>query len=161
MKGERVPEGSLINHSGNPTDNPAVMFEEPLGALRTMGLHKGSGVALVCDILGGAFTGGGAYLPERVVADRIVNNMLAILIDPTVFGGAEAFFGDVDAYTDWVKSSRPAPDTDHVRFPGDPERETLVERQKNGIPVDDATWAQLLETAGSVGLSSDDIRDIA
>ncbi len=160
MKGEKVPEGCLIDHDGNPTNDPSVMFEEPLGALRAMGLHKGSGLALICDILGGSFSGGGAYLPERIVPDRIVNNMLAILIDPNVFGGAEAFYRDLDAYTDWVKASPPAPDTDAVRFPGDLERETRIERGKSGIPIDDATWALLLETAGSVGLSEEEISAI-
>ena len=37
--------------------------------------------------------------------------LLAILIDPDVFGLAESFGVDMDAYTDWVKASPPAPFT--------------------------------------------------
>ena len=48
LKGQKVPDGCLIDHEGNPTDEPRVMFEEPRGALRAMGLHKGSGLALIC-----------------------------------------------------------------------------------------------------------------
>ena len=157
LKGQKVPDGCLIDHEGNPTDEPKVMFEEPRGALRAMGLHKGSGLALICDILGGSLSGGGAYLPDRIVPGSVINNMLAILIDPNVFGGAEAFYEDLDAYTDWVKASPPAPGTDVVRFPGDVERETRIERGQNGIPIDDATWAQIIEAAGSVGMTEDAI----
>lgn len=160
LKGDEVPDGSLIDHEGNPTNDPAVIFEEPLGALRTMGLHKGYGMALICDLLAGSFSGGGAYLPDRVYDARVINNMLTILIDPDVFGGAEAFFGDVDNYTDWVKASPPAPGVDTVMFPGDPERKTRAERTKNGIPIDDGSWQQLLETAGSTGLSEAEIERI-
>lgn len=155
MKGVEVADDCLIDHMGNPTNDPAVMFEQPKGALRTMGLHKGYGLALLCDILAGSFSGGGAYLPERVVDARVINNMLAILIDPDVFGGAEAFFGDIDNYTDWIKSSPPAPGVDEVMFPGDPERKTREKRKSSGIPIDDGTWAQLMQTAEGAGLSAD------
>ncbi|MCR9135972.1 MAG: malate/lactate/ureidoglycolate dehydrogenase [Alphaproteobacteria bacterium] len=160
LKGGEVPDGSLIDHDGNPTNDPKVIFDEPLGAMRTMGLHKGYGLSLICDLLGGAFSGGGAYLPERVIDARIINNMMMILIDPDVFGSAEAFFGDVDNYTDWVKSAAPAPGFESVMFPGDPERKTRLERSSNGIPIDDGSWQQLLETAGSVGLSEAEINKI-
>ncbi len=160
LKGAEVPENSLIDHRGNPTSDPAVMFEDPLGALLTTGGHKGYGLALICDILGGSLSGGGAYLPNQVVDARIINNMMTILIDPNVFGGAEAFYENVDDYTDWIKTARPAPGVDAVLFPGDPERLTRKERSKNGIPIDDGSWRQLLETAGSVGLSDADIERI-
>lgn len=160
LKGVDAPEGSLIDHEGNPTNDPSVIFEAPLGAMRTMGQHKGFGMALICDILGGAFSGGGAYLPDRVYDARIVNNMMTILIDPDVFGDAETFFGDIDNYTDWVKASKPAPGVDAVMFPGDPERNTRTERTKNGIPIDDGSWQQLLDTAASVGLPEAEIARI-
>jgi len=157
MRGTEVPDNSLLDAEGNPTNDPAVMFNEPKGALRTMGLHKGYGLALIGDILAGAFSGGGAYLPDRVVTSKVINNMLAILIDPNVFGGAEAFFGDMDDYTDWVKSSPPSPDVESVLFPGDPERAARAERLENGIPIDDGTWIRLMESAVSVGLSAEEI----
>ncbi|MCR9139913.1 MAG: malate/lactate/ureidoglycolate dehydrogenase [Alphaproteobacteria bacterium] len=160
MKGEAVPDGCLIDHQGRPTNDPTVMFEEPKGALTTMGLHKGFGMALICDILGGSFSGGGAYLPDRVISSRVINNMLAILIDPDVFGDAEAFYSDIDNYTDWIKASPPAPGTEGVLFPGDPERKVRAEREATGIPIDDATWAQLLVTAENVGIPQDEIARI-
>ncbi|MDU9007089.1 malate/lactate/ureidoglycolate dehydrogenase [Sedimentitalea todarodis] len=154
LAGAEVPENCLVDAQGVPTRDPSVMFEEPKGALTTMGLHKGFGLSLLCDILGGALSGGGAYLPSRVVENRVVNNMFAILIDPDVFGGAEAFFSDIDQYTDWVKSSPPAPGSDGVFFPGDPERLAYQERSEIGIPLDAGTLAALEGVAKSLGLQS-------
>ncbi len=152
LSGKTVPEGSVIDAQGNPTNDPSVMFDEPTGALTTFGQHKGFGLALLGDILGGSFSGGGAYLPEREVTSRILNNMMAILIDPDVFGAAEAFGIDVDKYTDWVKSSPPAPGVEAVQLPGDPERRSAADRHANGIFVDPGTLAQLAQAAQSVGV---------
>lgn len=157
LSGKQVPEGSVIDPEGNPTTDPSVMFSDPAGSLTTFGQHKGFGLALLGDILGGSFSGGGAYVPERAVPARIVNNMMAILIDPNVFGSAQDFGADVDSYTDWVKASPPAPGFDAVQLPGDPERASASDRQENGIPVDPGTIAQLLEAAQSVDVPQADI----
>jgi uncharacterized oxidoreductase len=155
LSGKQVPEGSVIDPQGNPTTDPSVMFQEPAGSLTPFGLHKGFGLALLGDILGGAFSGGGAYLPEREVPDRIINNMMAILIDPNVFGEAKEFGIDVDKYIDWVKASPPAPGFDAVLLPGDPERLCTVDRLKNGIPLDAGTIEQLIATAKSVNATNE------
>jgi len=147
LSGKEVPDGSVIDAKGNPTNDPSVMFDDKGGSLTTFGQHKGFGLALLGDILGGSFSGGGAYLPTREMPGSITNNMLAILIDPDVFGMAEAFGIDMDRYTEWVKSSASAPGVDAVQFPGDPERKTAQDRHANGIPLDAGTVAQLTEAA--------------
>jgi len=152
LSGKPAPEGALIDAHGAPTRDPSVVFDGAGGALTAFGQHKGFGLALLGDILGGSFSGGGAYAPTREVPDRIVNNMMAILIDPNVFGLAESFGVDVDSYTDWVKASPAAPDTSGVQFPGDPERRSTAERLANGIPLDAGTLAQLSEAARKAGV---------
>ncbi|MHA6261768.1 malate/lactate/ureidoglycolate dehydrogenase [Arenibacterium sp. CAU 1754] len=153
LSGKQVSEGALIDATGAATTDPSVMFEEPKGALTTFGQHKGFGLAMLGDILGGAFSGGGAHLPDRVVTGRIVNNMMAVLIDPDVFGAGADFAQDYDRYVAWVKASPPAPGTEAVMMPGDPERRARELRQATGIPVDTGTWGQLLETGETVGLT--------
>ena len=155
FSGKQVPEGSVIDPQGKPTTDPSVMFQEPAGSLTPFGQHKGFGLALLGDILGGAFSGGGAYLPEREVPNRIINNMMAILIDPDVFGEAKEFGIDVDKYIDWVKASPPAPGFDAVLMPGDPERLCKMDRLKNGIPLDAGTIQQLIATARSVNVPAE------
>jgi len=159
LSGTEVPAGAVIDVQGHPTTDPSVMFDDNGGSLTTFGQHKGFGLALLGDILGGAFSGGGAYLPEREVTSQILNNMMAILIDPNVFGSAEAFGIDVDKYTDWVKASPPAPGVDAVQFPGDPERASAAKRSAEGIPMDAGTLAQLRQAATDAGLSGQEIAD--
>ena len=161
LSGKPVPPGSVIDATGAPTTDPAVMFEEPKGALTTMGAHKGFGLAILCDILGGSFSGGGANLPERVVEGRIINNLFAIVFDPDVYGGAAEMGLDIDAYTQWVKSSPPGPGSDGVLFPGDPERLAQADRGANGIPLDDGTWTELVTAAETAGLSAVRIAELA
>ncbi|WP_250231079.1 hydroxycarboxylate dehydrogenase HcXB, partial [Escherichia coli] len=57
-KGVPVPPGCLIDVNGVPTTNPAVMQESPLGSLLTFAEHKGYALAVMCEILGGALSGG-------------------------------------------------------------------------------------------------------
>jgi uncharacterized oxidoreductase len=152
LSGNTVPEGALIDADGRPTRDPAVLFQDPKGALSTFGAHKGFGLAMLGDLLGGALGGGQTAGADRIEEGVIVNNMLAILIDPDIFGGADAFFEEMRGYLDWVRSSPPAPGRDAVLIPGEPERLARAERNANGIPVDPGTWAQLEETAELAGL---------
>ena len=57
-EGRMLPLGALINAHGRPTGNPAVIFQEPFGAIVSFGEHKGSGLALACELLAGVLSGG-------------------------------------------------------------------------------------------------------
>ena len=49
--------GLLIDSEGNATADPGVLYNAPYGAILPFGLHKGGGLAVICDILAGALTG--------------------------------------------------------------------------------------------------------
>jgi uncharacterized oxidoreductase len=48
-----VIEGALLDHEGRPTTEASVMYSEPRGVVLPFGEHKGSGLALVCELLCG------------------------------------------------------------------------------------------------------------
>ena len=81
-KGELLPEGAIVDSRGRPTRDPEAFFADPPGALTTAAGHKGYGLALFVEVLAGALTGGGAGHPDNPTADRPINNLLSILIDP-------------------------------------------------------------------------------
>ena len=159
-KGESAPEDSLIDANGDPSNDPAVMFSDPPGALRSIGLHKGYGLAVVCEILAGALTGGGTAKPDLFGLDTIRNNMLSILIDPSRLGERDDFSSEVEAFKEWMKGSPSAPGADGVMMPGEPERKTFVSRVSNGIPVDEETWQQVVKAGLAVGLEKTHIERV-
>lgn len=154
MKGELAPPGALVDASGQPTDDARTFFAgEGRSMLLPFGLHKGGGMQILCELLGGALAGQWTMQPG---ADRAfgaaVNNMLSIVIDPDAFGSRAAFEAEAEAMIGYIRSTAPAEGFDRVRLPGDPERESLARRLADGIPIDDNTWAQIRQAGQSVGL---------
>ena len=60
-KGAKIPLGWLLDREGNPTDDPRWGVVQPFGAMQTFGGHKGYGLAVACELLGGALTAGGTW----------------------------------------------------------------------------------------------------
>jgi hydroxycarboxylate dehydrogenase B len=83
--------------------------------------------------------------------------MLSIIIDPEAMGGTALFEDEVEHFITWVKSARPQPGVAEVLTPGEPERARKLDREKNGVPIDTTTWAQLIEVAKKVRLNDTDI----
>ena len=150
-KGEALPPGQLLDHRGEPTTDPRYGVVEPLGALRTFGEHKGFGLALVCELLGGALAGGLSVRGSASGQQRVLNGMLTMLFDPNRLADASVFGPEMLAFLDWVKASPPQVGVDHVRVAGEPERENRAKRLAEGIPVDHNTWQELLAAAAKLG----------
>jgi uncharacterized oxidoreductase len=152
-KREKVPLGRLIDDRGNPTDDPRWAVVQPFGAMLCFGEHKGYGLAVACELLGGALTGGGTWHYPNSPRSRVMNGMLSILIDPQRLGTADTFAREARAYVDWVRASPPAPGFDKVRIAGEPERETRALREREGIPVDMETWNEIRAAAEKLNLA--------
>jgi uncharacterized oxidoreductase len=143
-KREKVSPDWLIDDAGKPTADPKFGVIEPFGALRTFGLHKGYGLAVVCELLGGALTGGGTWHSDDRSKKRVWNGMLTILIDPKRMGTADVFGAETTAFLESLRRSPVAPGFDKVRIAGEPERETRAKRERDGIAVDDNTWTEIV-----------------
>ena len=159
-KGEKVAPGLLIDDGGNPTEDPRYAVVPPLGAILPFGGHKGYGVALACELLGGALSGGGTWHYGESRKQRVLNGMLAIVIDPAKLG-AEAFAAESRQFLDWLRQSRVAPGFDRVRIAGEPERESRARREREGIPVDDTTWAEILAAGARLKLTKEALQQLA
>jgi len=163
MQAEReMAPGTLIDGRGYPTTDPHVMFEADvagkLGAILPFGEHKGYGMALVCEILAGALTGGETLHEIRDYAG-IYNNMLSIIIDPERLGG-QKHREQMEAFIAWVKESPVAPGHDKVRVSGEPEIEMRAKRG-HGIPIDVNTWNDLQRAGEQAGMRADAVQKFA
>jgi uncharacterized oxidoreductase len=160
-KREKVSPDWLIDNEGKPTPDPKFGVIEPFGALRTFGLHKGYGLAVVCELLGGALTGGGTWHSEDRSKKRVWNGMLTILIDPKRMGTADVFGTETTAFLESLRKSPVAPGFDKVRIAGEPERETRAKRERDGISVDDITWNEIVAAGAKLKLARETLDKLA
>ena len=151
-KGMAVPAGCLIDAEGKPTNDPAGLIRDRTGALRSFGTHKGSGLAVMCEVMAAAIAGGqGAFHEAR---GGVLNSMLATVIDLSKLGDPAATAADIQAVKAHVKSARPGPGFDEVLAPGEPERRYAAKRMAEGIEVDETTWRDIRAAAESLGITA-------
>jgi uncharacterized oxidoreductase len=148
-KGERVPDGWIIDSDGAPTNDPKDFYNG--GALLTVGGHKGSGLSIVTDLLAGAVSTGKSSDADDSI---LRNNMLSIYIAPAVYDAGGGVATEARRFVDFVKASTPARAGEPVLAPGDVERRNRAARLKSGVTIDDKSWADLLAAAASVGVDA-------
>jgi len=157
--GKPVPEDALIGPDGRMSGDPKLLYGDygssldrdntrGPGAIRAFGEHKGSGLALMCELLGGALTGNGASSFEA----RWSQGMFSIYVDPAKADPGQFFPAEAARFLDFVKSARPAYAQAPVLVPGEPEQRMRKLRSENGIPLSDDTLSALTATAKSVGV---------
>ena len=160
-EGRRVEIGTLIDEDGRPTTDPGVVVVPQskglFGALLAFGEHKGYGLAVACELLGGALTGSGTWhRPTDPAVRAVINGMLTILIDPARLGTQAAFEQEALAFIDWLTAGPVAPGFDAVQIAGDPERARRVQREAAGITVDAQTWREIVGAGHKVGVTLPD-----
>jgi uncharacterized oxidoreductase len=159
--GKKLPDDALISLDGTKSGDPRVLYGEYTatslrragngkGAIRAFGEHKGSGLALICELLGGSLTGMKATGEGRGTFGG--NGMLSFYVDPSVIDPEGLFSQDVARYLAYYKSARPAVPGGEVLTPGEPEARMREERLHSGIPLPDDTWASIVAAAREVGV---------
>ena len=157
--GKPLPEGALIDGDGNVTANPEAIYgpitdrsrlsaRRGRGAIRAMGAHKGSGLAMVCELMAGALAGGGCAKEGVKV---LANGMLSIYMDPAAMDDG-GFAREVSDFIAWARAARPIDPAEPVMVPGDPERRQRRGREEGGIPLEAGTRAALRGIAERLGI---------
>src|SRR5215469_10223322 len=133
-------EGALIAADGRPTTNPAVLYEDPRGAVQPF-----------AELLAGAIAGAGTIQPGNPRDRGILNGMLTVVIDPERMASASFIRTEIDALVAYMKATQAADPALPVLVPGEPERIARAQRIAEGIEIDDTTWNEIGEAAKSVG----------
>src|SRR6185436_13937773 len=162
--GKKLPADALISPDGEMSADPRVLYGDytatglrqagrGAGAIRAFGEHKGSGLALICELLGGSLTGMKATGLGGEAGDRFRGNgMLSFYVDPAAVDPEGVFPEDVARYVAYFKNAKPAAPGGEVLAPGDPENRMRRQRLAEGIPLPDDTWAAIVAAAREVGV---------
>jgi hydroxycarboxylate dehydrogenase B len=148
-RGETVPKGIMLNGRGEPSTDPKEFYTEPPGSLLTAGAHKGYGLSLAIEILGGILSGTGAASAEK---DKFANGTLIVALDPARFVPAADFDVQFAALFDWVRGAPPSAGGSDIQIPGEPEARTEQTRRAAGVVIEDETWRQIVACAREVGV---------
>lgn len=165
--GKKLPEGALIGPDGKPSADPHLLYgdytptgprdhSKGTGAIRAFGDHKGSGLAFMCEVLGGALTGTGAAEAGR----RFANGMMSFYVDPKIVDPANFLPGELNRFVGWVKTAKPVPG-EEVLVPGETEARLREKRLAEGIPLPDEIWQSLVTTARELGMDERRIQSAA
>ncbi len=141
-RGEKVPEGWVVDAEGKPSDDPAE-YTTHGGALVPFGgsvAHKGSALAIAIDILSGALSPAGCTQADPPATG---NALYIQVINVEAFQLLDDFRSEVGQFVDYVKATPTAEGFDEVLIPGERSHRTKKKRLANGIPVEDATWDQV------------------
>lgn len=150
--GVPIPEGWAVGAEGEPLTEPPSdrgehWSQNPLGNTREQGAHKGYGLAVMVDILCGVLSGGGySYMIGSG------NNMSwTMAIDVSAFRPVDEFKSMMDDMIRELRATPPEASADAVMVAGDPERETMADRETNGIPILETQHEEMVALARRIG----------
>src|SRR5579864_7703944 len=148
-----IPAGWAMDSEGVPTEAVETALS---GSLMPLGGYKGSGLAMMVEILC-AVLSGGAMSTElggiRIQGQPMRTSQLFLAIDVARFMPLDEFQRRMQSLLAMVKSSRPAKGCDEVLVAGDPEWRAEETRRRNGILLSDGVWQNLVQAAKQLGVA--------
>ena len=148
-----IPEGWALDKDGRPTTDPAA---GRAGSLVPIGGAKGSGLAIMVDVLCGILSGGpyGPHLHDLYVMDEPqgVSHFLGA-IDIAHFIEPAAFKSALSAMSREIKALKKADGVEEIFLPGERSGRKAEENAANGIEVPQPVYEELLELGKPYGLS--------
>ena len=154
-RGDSIPTGWIVDKEGRDSTNPLDLDDG--GWMLPFGGHKGYALSLLAAALGGLATG--ANTPDHMPPDA--NNpwgyggLLILCLDSNAFVETKIYQDLIDRFFTRIREVPPAAGFSEVLIPGDPERRQRRQREKEGIPVPDQTWKQIVATATRLGVETD------
>ncbi len=134
-EGGRLPGKWLVDASGNATDDPSVMTQDPPGALLPVGGieygHKGYAMALLVEALTMGLSGHGRADP----IEGWTNEAFVQVLNPELFGGRNAFLRQMTWLAQACRNAQPRPGVERVRLPGETGLRKREQQLRNGVAL--------------------------
>ena len=136
MRGETLPVDGGYDLEGRLTRDPAAI--EASRRLLPIGFWKGSGLAIVLDLIAAMLSGGSAT--HEISTDPEQESDLSqvfLAVDPALSPAS-----DLDRMADALVADLHGGDGD-VRYPGERTLDTRARSLREGVPVDPEIWGQV------------------
>jgi L-2-hydroxycarboxylate dehydrogenase (NAD+) len=162
-----MPDSPIVDENGRTTSDPVPLIVDPFdrnspqrGAIRTLGA-KGFAWVILVEVLSGIMSGG-ASAPE-IPFDQSAEmpwtgGMFLMAINVGNLIDLDAFKAKVDGLIRSCKASRMADGFSEIVLPGERAQREADRRARDGIPVRDEDWANIVRIAGELGVDLDALR---
>jgi 3-dehydro-L-gulonate 2-dehydrogenase len=140
-RGQQLPVDGGFDPAGNLTRDPAAIeaSQRPL----PIGFWKGSGLALLLDLIGATLSGGCAthqIVPKPELETKL--SQMFIAINPTAFSENDPSRNVADEIIAHFQLSQ-STGAARVRYPGERVLETRKQNLAEGIPIDPEIWHEV------------------
>ncbi|MDB5913562.1 MAG: yjmC [Ramlibacter sp.] len=153
QRGEQMPEGWMIDRTGQPLTDPKRADE---GFLMPIGGYKGYGLSMIVGLLAGTLNGaamGSEVIDFNKDQASITNTGQAIVaIDPDAFGDLDEFKARVDKLVRELRGSERMPGVDRIWVPGEQSHARKIANERDGLQLPAALRTQLDAFARELGI---------
>jgi len=152
-EGRKLPGAWLLDESGTPTDDPAVIFPPRAGTILPLGGldsgHKGYGLSLMVEAVTAGLAGHGRAEP----GERFGATLFVQVIDPDAFSGIDAFREQMDWIVNACRTNPPAKGVDAVRLPGERGLALMKQQLREGVALKPSIVAALEQLGRKYGVA--------
>ncbi len=146
-EGRDVPDGLIVDARGRPSVRPEDFFAG--GALLPFGGHKGSGMSVIIELLGGLLTGMGTACTPSYAGG---NGTVLLAVDLAAFTDPHAYIDSAREFCARLVAVGAGPSGGIVLLPGELESRTHQRRLREGIPVGRGVLGLIYELTDRLGL---------
>ena len=161
-KEKPLHDGWAIDSNGAPCDDAAEVFScivnhkgggiLPLGGYEEdSGSHKGYGYGMVVELLSSIVSLGTTSDKTNMNGHSGICHGF-IVIDPKIFGDAQAIKDHLSAYMDAIRNSPKAEGRDRIYTHGEKEIFAIAQRMEHGLEVNEKTVAEMRDLAQHLGM---------
>jgi LDH2 family malate/lactate/ureidoglycolate dehydrogenase len=158
-EGRKLPGHWVLDGRGRPSDDPAVLFNEPKGGLLPIGGldhgHKGYALGLMVEALTQGLSGHGRADPIEGWAA----NVFVQVFNPALYGGLDDFTRQTEHIANACRSTPPRDGFDRVRLPGESGLRRREKQLKEGVELYPGilpslqSWIEKLDVAAPATIS--------
>ena len=148
LKNQQLTYPGGFDAQGDLTSDPGAI--EETRRILPMGYWKGSGFAIMLDLISSLLSGGltTAGIDKLDKGSCTSCCQIFIAIDPLKINTQEFIDKVLSETVDQLRSSTPVAEGGEINYPGERSLKTRKDNMEHGIPVDDGVWATVRALAG-------------